>query len=210
MNKYIYIVFFVIILGSAFFYVRANNTKNITQKPSEVKKASTTKIMNKPEMQIDVNKSYSALLQTSAGDIEIALNAKETPITVNNFVYLSKAGFYDDTIFHRVIRGFMIQGGDPEGTGRGGPGYRFDDEFFSGDYTRGTVAMANAGPDTNGSQFFIMHADYGLPSDYVIFGSVTKGLDVVDKIATAETLESGEGSTPVKPITVDSVTITEK
>jgi len=210
MNKYIYIVFFVIILGSAFFYVRANNTKNITQKPSEVKKASTTKTMNKPEMQIDVNKSYSALLQTSAGDIEIALNAKETPITVNNFVYLSKAGFYDDTIFHRVIRGFMIQGGDPEGTGRGGPGYRFDDEFFSGDYTRGTVAMANAGPDTNGSQFFIMHADYGLPSDYVIFGSVTKGLDVVDKIATAETLESGEGSTPVKPITVDSVTITEK
>ncbi|MBP9813854.1 peptidylprolyl isomerase [Candidatus Woesebacteria bacterium] len=161
-------------------------------------------------MQIDVNKSYSALLQTSAGDIEIALNAKETPITVNNFVYLSKAGFYDDTIFHRVIRGFMIQGGDPEGTGRGGPGYRFEDEFFSGDYTRGTVAMANAGPDTNGSQFFIMHADYGLPSDYVIFGSVTKGLDVVDKIATAETLESGEGSTPVKPITVDSVTITEK
>jgi cyclophilin family peptidyl-prolyl cis-trans isomerase len=210
MNKYIYIVFFVIILGSAFFYVRANNTKKITQKPSGAKQAPTTKIMNKPEMQIDVNKSYSALLQTSAGDIEIALNAKETPITVNNFVYLSKAGFYDDTIFHRVIRGFMIQGGDPEGTGRGGPGYRFDDEFFSGDYTRGTVAMANAGPDTNGSQFFIMHADYGLPSDYVIFGSVTKGLDVVDKIATAETLESGEGSTPVKPITVDSVTITEK
>ncbi len=210
MNKYIYIVFFVIILGSAFFYVRANNTKKITQKPSGAKQAPTTKIMNKPEMQIDVNKSYSALLQTSAGDIEIALNAKETPITVNNFVYLSKAGFYDDTIFHRVIRGFMIQGGDPEGTGRGGPGYRFEDEFFSGDYTRGTVAMANAGPDTNGSQFFIMHADYGLPSDYVIFGSVTKGLDVVDKIATAETLESGEGSTPVKPITVDSVTITEK
>ena len=210
MKKYIYIVFFVIILGSAFFYMRTNYTKNLTQKPSEVKQASTKKAMNKPEMQIDVNKSYSALLQTSAGDIEIALNAKETPITVNNFVYLSKAGFYDDTIFHRVIRGFMIQGGDPEGTGRGGPGYRFEDEFFSGDYTRGTVAMANAGPDTNGSQFFIMHADYGLPSDYVIFGSVTKGLEVVDKIATTETLDSGEGSTPVKPVTVDSVTIVEK
>lgn len=210
MKKYIYIGFFVVLLGSAFFYIRTYNTKNLSEKFTESTKISTKKAMNKPEMQIDVNKSYSALLQTSVGDIEIALNAKETPVTVNNFVFLSRSGFYDDTIFHRVIRGFMIQGGDPEGTGRGGPGYRFDDELFSGDYTRGTVAMANAGPDTNGSQFFIMHADYGLPKDYVIFGNVTRGLDVVDKIATAETEDGGEGSTPTKPVTVESVTITEK
>ncbi len=209
MRKYIYIIFFVILLGSAFFYIRTRNSKNLSQKISETEKVST-KIMNKPEMQIDVKKTYTALLETSAGDIEILLNAKETPITVNNFVFLSRNSFYDDTIFHRVIRGFMIQGGDPEGTGRGGPGYRFDDELFSGDYTRGTVAMANAGPDTNGSQFFIMHADYGLPKDYVIFGQVTRGIEVVDKIATAETEDSGEGSTPVKPVTVESVTITEK
>lgn len=210
MNKYIYIGIAVVLLGSAFFYVRKNAAQNASQQLTNVTPTATKKAMKKPEMQIDVNKSYAALLQTSAGDIEIALNANETPITVNNFVYLAKAGFYDDTIFHRVIRGFMIQGGDPEGTGRGGPGYRFDDELFSGDYTRGTVAMANAGPDTNGSQFFIMHADYGLPKDYVIFGRVTKGLEVVDKIASAETEDGGEGSTPVKPVTVESVTITEK
>lgn len=210
MNKYIYISIVVVLLGGVFFYLRKNTGQNVTQNLAEVTPTVIKKTMKKPEMQIDVNKTYTAMLQTSVGNIEITLNAKETPITVNNFVYLSRSGFYDDTIFHRVIRGFMIQGGDPEGTGRGGPGYRFDDEFFSGDYTRGTVAMANAGPDTNGSQFFIMHADYGLPKDYVIFGSVTKGLEVVDKIATAETEAEGEGSTPIKPVTVESVTITEK
>lgn len=210
MKKYIYIGIVVVLLGSAFFVQRANTVQSLNPIIAKVTPTIAKKTMKKPEMQIDVSKSYTAILQTSVGDIEIALNAKETPITVNNFVYLSRSGFYDDTIFHRVIRGFMIQGGDPEGTGRGGPGYRFDDELFSGDYTRGTVAMANAGPDTNGSQFFIMHADYGLPKDYVIFGSVTKGLEVVDKIATAETEAEGEGSTPVKPVTVESVTIIEK
>jgi cyclophilin family peptidyl-prolyl cis-trans isomerase len=106
----------------------------------------------------------------------------------------------------------MIQGGDPEGTGMGGPGYKFDDEPFTGEYTRGTIAMANSGPNTNGSQFFIMHADYGLPKSYVIFGKVTKGLDVVDKIAEAPVSAgmSGENSTPVEPVKVESVTITEQ
>src|SRR3990172_1402830 len=142
-----------------------------------------------PQMTIDMAKEYSATLKTDMGDIVVALAAKEAPTTVNNFVFLAREKFYDNTVFHRTIKGFMIQGGDPEGTGRGGPGYRFEDEPFEGEYTRGTVAMANAGPDTNGSQFFILHQDYDLPKNYVIFGKVIEGLDVVDAIATASVKE---------------------
>lgn len=109
----------------------------------------------KPIMEIDKNKKYSVTLKTSIGDITIELNAKETPITANNFYYLAKTGFYNNTIFHRVVKGFVIQGGDPKGDGTGGPGYKFDDEPFSGEYTRGTVAMANSGSNTNGSQFLL-------------------------------------------------------
>lgn len=156
--------------------------------------------------------SYEAILHTEKGDITIALNVKETPITVNNFVALSKKNFYNGTPFHRVIKGFMIQGGDPKGDGTGGPGYRFADEPFTGEYTRGAVAMANSGPNTNGSQFFIMHSDYALPKNYVIFGSVTKGMDVVDAIATAPVAQSptGEKSTPANPVKVLSVDIEER
>ncbi len=151
-------------------------------------------------------------MNTTEGEIEISLAASLTRITVNNFVYLAKNKFYDNTIFHRVIDGFMIQGGDPMGNGMGGPGYKFDDEPFDGSYTRGTIAMANSGPNTNGSQFFIMHRDYPLPKNYVIFGKVINGLEVVDKIATASVTMSmsGENSTPVKPVTIKSVTILEK
>ena len=149
-------------------------------------------------------------MKTSAGEMVVALNAKETPITANNFIFLAREKFYDETIFHRTIPGFMIQGGDPQGTGMGGPGYKFDDESFSGKYERGTLAMANAGPDTNGSQFFIMHKDYPLPPNYVIFGKVTSGLEVIDKIAEAPTKPGGEGSSPVTPVTITSVTITEE
>ena len=164
---------------------------------------------NPPEMQIDQSKTYTALLKTSEGDITIQLTASETPITVNNFVSLARSGFYNGTVFHRVIKGFMIQGGDPEGTGAGGPGYQFDDEPFEGEYTRGTIAMANAGRDTNGSQFFILHQNYPLPKNYVIFGKVAGGMDVVDKIASAEVSASamGEKSTPVNPVKVESVEI---
>lgn len=170
------------------------------------------KQMQKPSMQIDQNKKYTAIMKTSAGDIEISLNPVQTPITVNNFVVLARDNFYNDTIFHRTIKGFMIQGGDPTGNGTGGPGYRFDDEPFKGEYTRGTVAMANAGPNTNGSQFFIMHQDYALPKNYVIFGKVTKGIEVVDAIATAPVKPSfsGEMSTPVEPVMVQSVEIVEE
>jgi cyclophilin family peptidyl-prolyl cis-trans isomerase len=124
----------------------------------------------------------------------------KTPITSKNFFDLVNKKYYDGVIFHRVISGFMIQGGDPTGTGAGGPGYKFDDEQFEGEYTRGTVAMANAGPNTNGSQFFIMHKDYRLPKNYVIFGKVTSGMDVVDKIAEAPTGPNDRPNNPVKII----------
>jgi cyclophilin family peptidyl-prolyl cis-trans isomerase len=104
----------------------------------------------------------------------------------------------------------MIQGGDPIGNGTGGPGYTFADEPFTGEYTKGTIAMANAGPNTNGSQFFIMHSDYPLPKNYVIFGKVTKGLEVVDKIAEAPTKPGGEGSTPITPVKITSIQINER
>lgn len=163
-----------------------------------------------PAMQIDSSKQYSATLKTALGDIDIKLHASETPITVNNFVFLAKEKFYDNVIFHRTIKGFMIQGGDPTGTGMGGPGYRFDDEPFAGEYTRGIVAMANAGPDTNGSQFFIMHANAALPKNYVIFGEVTAGMEVVDKIAEAPTQPGGEGSKPMTPVEIRAVEIMEQ
>ena len=174
--------------------------------------AAANKNFDKPNMEIDQNKTYIANMETSLGTIKIQLNTQETPITVNNFVYLARQNFYDNTIFHRAIDGFMIQGGDPRGDGTGGPGYKFDDEEFEGEYTRGTVAMANAGPNTNGSQFFIMHQDYPLPPSYVIFGKVIEGLDVVDAIATAdvEMSFSGEMSKPVDPVVVKSVQIEEK
>ncbi len=130
-------------------------------------------------------------IQTDKGDIEIEFFSSDAPKTVENFLTLAKKNFYDGVIFHRVIKGFMIQGGDPTGTGRGGPGYTFADELnpatdsYKGGYTRGVVAMANAGPNTNGSQFFIMHADYPLPHNYTIFGRVTKGIETVDMIANS-------------------------
>ena len=163
----------------------------------------------KPKSMQETQKNYTATLHTEAGDITIELDSKNTPITANNFVTLAQKGFYDKTIFHRVISGFMIQGGDPQGDGSGGPGYQFKDEPIVGEYKRGTVAMANAGPNTNGSQFFIMHADYNLPKNYVIFGQVTAGLDVVDKIAAASVTRSrsGENSQPVNPVTINSVTV---
>lgn len=166
-----------------------------------------------PPMTIDTQQDYKAVLQTSEGEITIDLHEEDTPITVNNFVYLARTGFYDNTTFHRVIEGFMIQGGDPKGTGAGGPGYKFDDEPFEGEYTRGTVAMANSGSNTNGSQFFIMHEDTTtLPKDYVIFGTVTEGMEVVDAIATAEVTTNSLGterSKPVNPVKVTKVTISE-
>lgn len=207
-------IFILVIIGIFFLFstdnkgkeTQVNNLKN-TDKPSESQQTQ----VGPPAMEVDKTKSYLAIITTSYGDITIELSADKTPITVNNFVSLARKNIYTNTIFHRVIKGFMIQGGDPKGDGTGGPGYTFDDEPFDGEYTRGTVAMANSGPNTNGSQFFILHADYGLPKNYVIFGKVSSGMDVVDKIAEAPVKkDSGESSSPVSPVTITSVTIVEK
>ena len=161
-----------------------------------------------PAMAIDPSASYTAVLHTSAGDITVELLAAEAPNTVNNFVFLAREGFYNSVIFHRTIPGFMVQGGDPTGSGGGGPGYRFADEPVQRPYSRGVMAMANAGPNTNGSQFFLMHADYPrLPPNYTIFGQAVAGLETIDAIATAPTHASGEGSTPVNPVVIQSVEI---
>ena len=160
-----------------------------------------------PDQTIDPSKKYKATIRTSAGEMTAELFAMDAPRTVNNFVFLARDGFYDGVIFHRVIPGFMIQGGDPTGTGRGGPGYKFADEPVSKRYERGTLAMANAGPNTNGSQFFIMHADYGLPPNYTIFGRLTGGHDVVDKIAAAS---RDSNDKPHQPTTIDGVDIAEE
>lgn len=186
------------------------DSPEITLKDSAQQPMAQQKNSNPPAMTIDSNKTYTAVVKTTEGDITVELNAKQTPVTVNNFVALARKKFYNNVIFHRTIKGFMIQGGDPTGTGSGGPGYSFEDEPFEGEYTRGTIAMANSGPDTNGSQFFIMHADYPLPPNYTIFGKVTTGLETVDKIAEAPTQPGGEGSTPVKPVKINSVEIQEK
>ena len=159
-----------------------------------------------PAMVIDPAKSYTAVIETSAGSMTAEFFAADAPKTVNNFVFLARDGYFDGIIFHRCIPGFMIQGGDPTGTGRGGPGYRFNDELVTRQYLRGTLAMANAGPNTNGSQFFVMHADYPLPPNYTIFGKLTSGEEVVDAIATAPT---GAQDRPVNPVTIDSVTVAE-
>jgi cyclophilin family peptidyl-prolyl cis-trans isomerase len=144
-----------------------------------------TQYTGPPELTIDLAKSHTATLHTNLGDVEIELFAEEAPQTVNNFVFLAREGYFDGVVFHRVVPGFVIQGGDPTGTGRGGPGYRFRDELdHRRQYTRGTVAMANAGPNTNGSQFFICLQDVGLPHAYTIFGQVTSGMDAVDTIAS--------------------------
>ena len=157
--------------------------------------------------------NHTAAILTNKGTIRFELLESDAPKTTENFITLAERGYYDGVIFHRVIKGFMIQGGDPTGSGRGGEsacGGRFNDEIESSSalyqrgYKKGTVAMANAGPNTNGSQFFIIHADYPLPPSYTIFGRVTDGLDVVDSIATSQTDGSDK---PVSEVKMEKVTI---
>ena len=162
-----------------------------------------------PPMCIDPSKRYTAEIVTSVGTLTAALDAAAAPRTVNNFVVLARYHYYDGVIFHRIIQGFMCQGGDPTGTGRGGPGYRFEDELPApGRYEVGSLAMANAGPNTNGSQFFIVsgRSGVGLPPQYSLFGKVVKGLDVV---AQMEAVETDRSDRPRTDVVIESVTITE-
>lgn len=145
-----------------------------------------------PAMTIDTDATYRVTITTDKGAIVADLDARIAPLSVNNFVTLANDGFYDGLTFHRVEPGFVIQGGCPEGSGRGGPGWRFADEPVQGDYTRGAVAMANAGPDTNGSQFFVCLEDLSgrLPKNYNLFGHVVEGLEVVDAIGVGDVMRS--------------------
>ena len=162
-----------------------------------------------PPLCIDPTKRYTALLSTSVGDMTIALDAASAPRTVNNFVFLARYSYYEGVIFHRIIRGFMCQGGDPTGTGRGGPGYKFEDELPKpGRYQVGSVAMANAGPNTNGSQFFLISGAQGvrLPPQYSLFGQVVTGLDVLEAM---QALPTGAQDRPHDPPVIRSVKISE-
>jgi peptidyl-prolyl cis-trans isomerase B (cyclophilin B) len=145
-----------------------------------------------PPMSIDTDTLYRVTITTDRGPIVMDLDPQLAPTTVNNFVHQARAGFYDGLTFHRVVPGFVIQGGDPEGTGRGGPGYKFEDEPVKGEYTDGAVAMANAGPDTNGSQFFICIDDCRtkLTPNYNLFGYVTEGLDVAKATQVGDVMQS--------------------
>ena len=166
-----------------------------------------------PEMAIDESKQYSAKVETTEGEMRVDLLADQAPKTVNNFVFLAREGYYDGVPFHRIMRGFMVQTGDPTGTGSGGPGYRFSDEPVRLRYTRGVVAMANSGPNTNGSQFFIVHGDdVGLPPSYTIFGRVRDGLEVLDKIAATPVGRGGGGeqSKPQRDVRVKSIAVSEE
>jgi len=165
-----------------------------------------------PTMIINSEKSYEAEIDTTKGVMKFELFSKETPKTVNNFVFLAKEGFYENTFFHRVIKSFMIQGGDPKGDGTGSPGYKFNDEPITRDYERGVIAMANSGANTNGSQFFIMHEKNDLQKNYVIFGKITEGLDVLDNIASVPVVNNGSGeeSLPLEKVYINKITISGK
>ena len=161
-----------------------------------------------PEMGIDATKRYTATMNTSLGELVMSLDPIAAPRTVNNFVFLALNHYYDGVIFHRIIKNFMCQGGDPQGTGTGGPGYKFGDELPKpNQYKVGSLAMANAGPNTNGSQFFIVSGSDGcrLPPQYSLFGQVVKGLDVLEKMQSVAT---GPGDRPETPVVINSVVIT--
>ena len=160
-----------------------------------------------PDMGIDPSKRYTATIDTSMGTLVVALDAINAPLSVNNFVFLAAQHYYDGVVFHRIINGFMCQGGDPTGTGRGGPGYRFNDEPVKQKYQIGSMAMANAGPNTNGSQFFLISGPSGvnLPPQYNHFGQVVKGLEIVDAMQRVDTDKSDR---PRTDVVINSVTIT--
>ena len=181
-----------------------NHINNQTETAPMINKTN----MTPPEMIIDPAKEYTATMTTNEGVVTLRLFAQQTPITVNNFIYLAKNGFYNDLIFHRIIEDFMIQGGCPLGDGTGNPGYQFQDEKNSEPLVKGSLAMANSGPDTNGSQFFIVTAQATpwLDGLHTHFGQVIEGMDIVDRIAQTET---GANDRPTQPIVIQSITINE-
>jgi peptidylprolyl isomerase len=198
----------------------ACSSKSTTSLPTTSLPAATTSAQVKewsspPAMQIDTGKQYTATIDTNVGDIQVQLFANEDPKTVNNFVFLANQGFYNGCKFFRIVKGFVIQTGDPTNLGTGGPGYQFADEPVTRNYLTGTLAMANSGANTNGSQFFICLGDLTtLPKSYTIFGIVTSGLDVVQSIGNtpviANPMMGGEMSSPTQDVHKNSIQISEK
>lgn len=190
-----YVVIIIIVIGVIAWFAWPKPTPTSTDQPTTIK-----------------NLMHTITIETNKGTIVFETYDADAPKAAKNFVDLANKGYYNGVIFHRVIKGFMIQGGDPTGTGSGGPGYTFEDELnpatqsYKEGYKRGVVAMANAGPNTNGSQFFIMHADYPLPNNYTIFGKVISGMDVVDAIATTPV---GPGDRPTQDVVMKKVTVAE-
>lgn len=216
----------LVIFGLIYYLVRSSSESKIqetsqeeisVQRESELESEENMQDLkqynNPPEMQLKEGVNYKAIISTNKGAISIDLFETEVPVTVNNFVFLAREGFYDGVAFHRILKEFMSQAGDPLGTGAGGPGYRFDDEEFDGQYSKGTLAMANAGPNTNGSQFFIMNVDYDLQPAYTIFGRADESsFAVIDDIAaTPVTFNSrGEKSVPTEEVVIESIEIIEE
>jgi len=214
----VFIVLLVVLFGLGIFAMwnAASNSPAVTAPPA-TQNASSVQPQVSAQSQPSPSSSQTQeimkhliTIKTSLGNIQFATFDDDAPKAVNNFITLAQKGFYDNVIFHRVIKGFMIQGGDPTGTGRGGPGYSFDDELnsstpsYQAGYVRGVVAMANAGPNTNGSQFFIMLQDTPLPHAYTIFGKVVAGQDVVDAIGN---LSTDSNDRPLNPPVIESVAV---
>jgi cyclophilin family peptidyl-prolyl cis-trans isomerase len=201
------IIIVCVVISGTFIY------KNyLTRKVNNLKQQVQGLQQNQNNNSTIKNMAHTITIKTNMGDISFATYDADAPNTVKNFITLAEKGFYDGVIFHRVIPGFMIQGGDPTGTGRGGPGYSFADELnpntdsYKAGYKKGVVAMANAGPDTNGSQFFIMVSDYPLPNSYTIFGKVISGQDVADAISEVPT---NSNNLPNSKVIMEKVTVAE-
>jgi len=212
MNKNVYIstIIVLIIIMAIYFLRPKSREETLLTVPLENSSISTTTSLIE---NLSIKNMNTITLETSKGTIVFETFNNDAPKTVENFITLANKGYYNGVIFHRVIKGFMIQGGDPTGTGRGGPGYSFEDELnpntesYKTGYKRGVVAMANAGPNTNGSQFFIMHQDTPLPNSYTIFGRVISGMETVDAIAQSPV---GPGDAPLEKIIINTVKVENK
>src|SRR5574343_626633 len=213
MNEIIYTFISILIIGLAVYIVWPNEIKKNTDSMPVNSDITENNKTIKKKNKIIKNNMHTISIETNKGTIVFETYDLDAPKTVENFITFAKKSYYDGVIFHRVIKGFMIQGGDPTGTGTGGPGYKFNDELnpatdsYKAGYKRGVVAMANAGPNTRSEEFFIMHADYPLPNSYTIFGKVISGIEVVDAIANSQT---NGADRPVVDIVMKSVKVSDK
>ncbi len=203
----------IIIVVAIGYFLRYESEEKNNLGSASINEPAGEEAQNSSDLQNNQIKMNIITIKTNYGEIQFGTYDADAPKTVQNFITLAEKGFYNNLIFHRVIKGFMIQGGDPNGNGMGGPGYQFEDELnpntdsYKAGYKKGVVAMANAGPNTNGSQFFIILEDYPLPNNYTIFGKVIKGQEVVDAIGSVQT---GVNDKPLKPVIMEKVSVEKK